>query len=50
MSSNQAEEPGSDVACATVVQSEQIVSKILQTYQFVLSQAGRDVHEQGGRG
>ena len=41
MSSNQEEEPGSDVACAAVVQSEQIIRKILQTYQFVQSQASR---------
>ena len=49
MSSNQEEEPGSDVACAAVVQSEQIIRRILQTYQFVQSQASRDVHEQRGR-
>ena len=29
------EEPGSDVACAAVVQSKQIIRRILQTYQFV---------------
>ena len=48
--SNQEEEPGSDVACAAVVQSEQIIRRILQTYQFVQSQASREVHEQRGRG